>query len=460
MKQQHVRLVRIFLAVALMTPGLGTLAQAQQSAQEEIDAIKKRVQQLEEAQKKTEQATSFLSKFKFSGQLGLRSEYINNEDFTTNKERWRQRFRLRAGFTHNPVDPFQIGVRLSSGDPKFVSTGWETFGSSGGGVGEDPEANTSKVRINLDRVFMKYTAPKYLTVTAGKFEFPFFKPQAVWGSGIFFDDDVQPTGAAETFQVPDVGPFKWVRLTLGQFVLEELQANKGGLRGDGWHGEQISAKLPIASQTDLTGSFGYYEFFQPSKIARGVGGFLSSGKYNNRFTNRAVTAGGSLNCTNNSTTGVSTCAGFLSQFRIIQPNIQLNSQVAGIPILASFDYINNLGANSEPAATGRGKKNNAYLAWISVGSTQNPGDIRAGYGYYYSQADSTLSVFADDDYQFTNVKSHIIDLQYRIWKDVLIQWDNYVQRFEDPSLAFAQGITSPFDNPTKFRSRISMLVNF
>jgi len=97
---------------------------------------------------------------------------------------------------------------------------------------------------------------------------------------------------------------------------------------------------------------------------------------------------------------------------------------------------------------------------VAVGSSANAKGLRLGAGYYYSQADSVLSVYADDDYQFTNVKTFIIDLQYRIWKDVLIQWDTYLQRLEDPSLAFAQGITSPFDNPTKIRSRISMLVNF
>jgi len=450
---------KLMLACLLLLSS-GTWALGQPSVSEELEALKKRIEELEQAQKTPPPQppwAEFFSKFKFAGQLGLRSEYIANEDFDTNKQRWRQRFRLRAGFTYNPVEPLQMGVRLSSGDPKFPSTGWETFGNSGGGIGEDPEANSSKVRINLDRVFLKYTAPKYLTLTAGQFEFPFFKPQAVFGSGIFFDDDVQPTGIAETFQIPDVGPFKWLRLTTGQFVLEEIQT-RGSLRGNGWIGEQLSARLSPAPTTELTFSLGYYEFFQPSKIARGVGGFLSSGKYNNRFTNRAVSATGSLNCTNNSTTGVSTCTGFLSQYRILQPNVQLNFD-PGIPILLTADYANNFGAKSDPT-THTGRKNNAFLAFVAVGSSANAKGLRLGAGYYYSQADSVLSVYADDDYQFTNVKTFIIDLQYRIWKDVLIQWDTYLQRLEDPSLAFAQGITSPFDNPTKIRSRISMLVNF
>lgn len=445
----------------LLSSGTWALGQPSVSKEleEELEALKKRMQEIEQSQKASPPSpgSEFLSKFRFAGQLALRSEYIANENFSTNEERWRQRFRLRAGFTYNPVDPFQIGVRLSSGDPKFPSTGWETFGSSGG-VGEDPEGNSSKVRMNLDRVFMSYTAPQYLTVTAGKFEFPFFKPQAVWGSGIFVDDDVQPAGVAETFQVPDAGPFRWLRLTFGQFVLEEIQT-KGTLRGSGWIGQQVSGKVSLAQQTDLTGGVGYYEFFQPDKIARGVPIFLSSGKYNNRFTNRAVGPGGSLNCTNNSTTGMSTCTGFLSEFRIIQPNLQLTTQLGGIPLLMTVDYVNNLGAKSEPA-TGRGPKNNAFLAFVAVGSSENPRELRVGAGYYYSQADSVLSVYADDDYQFTNIKTFIIDFQYRIWKNVLIQWDTYIQRFEDPTLAFAQGITSPFDNPTKIRSRISTLVNF
>ena len=469
-KRRYGWLVSAVVAIAFVVSWLmGGAAQAQQSAQEEIDAIKKRVGQLEEKQKKA----AWTEKLKFSGQIGLRTEYIANEDFNTDQDRWRQRARLRFQTTYDVNEQFMAGFRLTTGDPKFPSTGWENLG--GGNTGADTtgaENSFSKFRVNFDRMWMTWKPNQTLKFSAGKFELPFFKPQAIWGSGIWFDDDVQPSGIAETINLPVGGALKSLRLTFGQFVLQEFRENISGInRGAGMFGQQISGSLVPTPDVDVKFGLGFYLFDDTKRLARGAGGVstIDSGAYNNHFTNRALTAAGGASCSSGGLGGFTACDKFVSDYHLLNPSLQVDFKGGPYPVTFTVDYVNNLGAESDPL-TKSGKKNNSVLGWLSMGSTKDPGNWRLGYGYYYSQADSALAMFVDDDYQFTNVKSHMIDFQYRIWKDVLLQWDTYIQRFEDSQLAGLQGLSVTgiaagsggpgFDNPTKMRSRISLLVNF
>ena len=468
----------VYGVAALLTLLFGVApVQAQQSAQEEIDAIKKRVGQLEEKQKKAE----WTEKLKFSGQIALRTEFITNENFSkADSERWRERVRVRFQTTYDVNEQFMAGFRLSTGDPRFPSTGWETLGggSSGSGTGaggttpDGFENSSSRFRIGFDRVWMTWKPNQTLKFTAGKFELPFFKPQAVWGSGIWWDDDAQPTGIAETINLPASGALKSLRLTFGQFLFQELRGDLSPARGSGWFGQQLSGSLGAAPNVDANFGLGFYYFANPHRLAQGgTGGMivLDSGLYNSRHTNRVTGVGGvGANTGVNCNAFTTNCGGFVSEYALLNPSLQVDFKGGRYPVTFMADYVNNLGAHSDPV-TQTGRKNNAFLVGAAVGSTKDPGNWRFGYWYYYSQADSALSMFNDDDYQFTNVKSHVIDFQYRIWKGVLLQWDTYVQKFEDSQLANLQGITGPcsaalacreFDDLTKFRSRISMLVNF
>ncbi len=446
------------------------LAQLQIS-KEEIDAIKKRVEDLEKAQKKAE----WTQKLKFSGQLGLRTEFITNENFSkADSERWRERVRLRFQTTYDVNDQFMMGFRLSTGDPRFPSTGWETLGGGSSGSGTSVttdgfENTSSRFRIGFDRAWMTWKPTSALKLNFGKFETPFFKPQAVWGSGIWIDDDFQPTGASQTINLPTGGALKSLRLTFGQFLFQELRGDLSPARGSGWFGGQLSGAAAPMPSVDVTAGLGFYSFANPHRTVQGgTGGMiiLDSGVYQNRRTNRVI---GPTATPGNCNVFTTNCLGLVSEYHLLNLSFQGDIKTGRYPILFTADYINNLGAHSDPV-TKTGRKNNAFLVGLAAGSTKDPGDWRLGYWYYYSQADSALAFMNDDDYQFTNVKSHIIDFQYRIWKGVLLQWDNYFQRFEDSQLANLQGICptgasgagvcNSFDNPLKFRSRISMLVNF
>lgn len=480
-KKKHGWLGAVVVAVAFMAASLmGGTAQAQ-SAQDEIDAIKKRVGQLEEKQKKA----AWTEKLKFSGQLGLRTELISNENFNRGEDRWRERVRIRFQTTYDVNEQFMAGFRLSTGDPRFPTTGWETLGggASTGGPVDGFENSSSRFRVGFDRAWVAWKPNQTFKFTAGKFELPFFKPQAVWGSGIWWDDDLQPTGIAETFNLPTGGSLKSLRLTFGQFLFQELRGDNSPGRGSGWLGGQLSGTAAPTPTVDVSAGLGFYSFMNPHRLAQGgTGGMiiLDSGIYNNRRTNRIVgtraVANSTVTATANCNAFTTDCVGFASEYQLLNPSLQVDFKGGRYPVTFTADYVNNLGASSDPI-TGTGHKNNAFIVGASVGSTKDPGNWRFGYWYYYSQADAALSMFNDDDYQFTNVKSHIIDFQYRIWKGVLLQWDNYLQKFEDSQLANRQGMTvtglaggtnfcsaaggcTGLDDPLKFRSRISILVNF
>jgi hypothetical protein len=477
---RHGWLVSVVVAIAFVFASWGGAAQAQQK--EEIDAIKKRVEDLEKAQKKSEWA----QKLKLSGQLGLRTEFINNENFNTSEERWRQRVRIRLQATYDVNEQFMMGFRLSTGDPRFPTTGWETFGggSSGSGTGAGAttpdgfENSSSRFRVGFDRAWITWKPTSALKLDFGKFGLPFFKPQAVWGSGIWWDDDLQPTGAAQTISLPAGGALKSLKLTLGQFLFQELRGDFDPERGSGWLGSQLSGVVAPTPAVDVSAGLGFYSFLNPHRLAQaGSSGMivLDSGVYNNRRTNRTTHQASvpSPNCFNVFTTS---CQRFVSEYQLLNLSLQGDIKTGRYPILLTADYVNNLGAHNDPRSQ-TGQKNQAFIVGAAMGSTKDPGNWRLGYWYYYSQADSALSMFNDDDYQFTNVKSHIIDFQVRLWKGVLLQWDNYLQKFEDSQLANLQGIPAgtgctrvgaagpqggciSLDDPFKWRSRISVLVNF
>lgn len=133
------------------------------------------------------------------------------DDFS--HDRWRMRYRLRAGMAVTMKDNLELGFRLTSGEPV-------------GNFGGDPisanttfQDNSSKKFVYLDQAYGKWTPIKRdswsLTGTVGKME----NPLAL--SSMVFDDDYTPEGVALQSLI-NLNKSHVLRLNGGFFWLDEI----------------------------------------------------------------------------------------------------------------------------------------------------------------------------------------------------------------------------------------------
>ncbi|HEY5600381.1 MAG TPA: putative porin [Candidatus Manganitrophaceae bacterium] len=364
----------------------------------------------------------------FSGDLRLRSEYISNARFNEGDYRWRQRFRLRFGVTADLTEHTTVGFRLVSGPKNDQPSGNQTFDSE----------NFAKFDFPIDRVFLRYkreTGPALMTLHIGKFGHPFYTL-----SGIVWDDDLQPAGAAEVFNLKGTG----LTVALAQYVIRETDESKG--TGSSLYAEQISWKGDVGA-TALGAGVAYYGFSNPTQIASDAKASSSDFTTNKNF--------GTCNGSN-----PGTCTGELSDFRILNLNAEATLKQLPLPLRLVVEYVNNLGAKeASVGGTSFGKENTAWLAAAYYGKAKEKGDWRVGAGYTQIEADAALANFNSDDYQQTNVNTLFSELRCQLQSKLFAIYDGYYQKRNNFDLAKANGNPAT-DNTTVYRHRLSLIVEF
>ena len=423
-------------------------------------------------------ASDWLQKVRIYGDMGVRAEFQHNVAHLTGEDTYRTRYRLRIFGYVQPNPYWEAGFRISNGDPRYPSTGWETFGQTQSpGEVSGPEAGSGRSGfVTFDRMFVNWTPNRYVKIQTGKQELPFWKPWMVWGSSVWHDDDVQPAGFAEKFNLPSFGPFKNMRLTLGQFALGQASSSRSGISGfqvnglgSSLWGQQISGMVSPRQDLDVAFGVGFFVFDNLNGFAKGIPAAMTAGVYRNRNTNQMFSStpggpGGPFGCTPFAGTSAVTaarpvCDRFLSDYRILNTGIEFNFKTK-IPVRFAIDTAYNFGAaRRRPDAD---KLAFAGLTHVSVGSFREPGEMQFGAGYYWGQADATWAVYADDDYLNTNVNTIMFNWKWKMFREVTLVWDNYIRRWNDSQLAVEQGIV-PGDgsgNATFTSSRLTWVVTF
>src|SRR2546425_364148 len=147
------------------------------SAAAQTDAgLGKKVQNLESGLKK-------IGPFNFSGDFRLRDEPFFGGPSDQSQVRNRERFRLRVNADAKLKDDINGGLTLASGDVNDpISTNQTTN-----------QFYTRKA-IAIDRAFINYNPHvfKPLTLTGGKFAYPWYNTELTW------DKDLNPEGLAQT----------------------------------------------------------------------------------------------------------------------------------------------------------------------------------------------------------------------------------------------------------------------
>ena len=156
----------------------------------------------------------------------FRGRYEQNaadNDAWTDRDRYR--YRARVGVTATLLENFELGLRLSSGNP-VTNPGGTLVGGSPVTANQDMGSLESRDFFWIDAAYAKWTPIKNdewtLSGTIGKMDNPFQLSNMVW------DYDITPEGAALQLS-RKLGDKQEVKLTGAGFVLDEL--NQGNPTG-------------------------------------------------------------------------------------------------------------------------------------------------------------------------------------------------------------------------------------
>jgi len=187
---------------------------------------------------------------------------------TYNNDQERDRFRLRAriGAEVDLGAGFTAGLRIGTGADNSPVTENQTLGGVNSFT-QNQGGDFSKYQVWLDRGFIRYEwggkPEDDFSVTAGRFDNPFFGTSMLWADDLGFDGFV----ARGKYQVADgVTPF----LTAGAFPVYNTDLNFGTgstTAGQGYHSEdkwlyaaQAGTNWKIDKDFNFKGAVAYYDF--------------------------------------------------------------------------------------------------------------------------------------------------------------------------------------------------------
>jgi len=306
------------------------------------------------------------------------------------KDRHRERLRVRLGVNYLPADELLLGFRMVTGDRKDPASPHVTLGDG-----------FDDLEVSLDRAFVRYEPgwAEGVSATAGKFDHPFFR-NPVYGE-LVWDADIQPEGVALRWE-DGVGPLERTSLTLGVYtVLEEASTDDVFILTGEWAG-----RAKLGEKEELSFGIGYASYTDPTPDGSRT---LLAENAGNRLADRD---------------GDGTADDFFSDFGILNPVVAVRSNRLAKPVLVSGELIRN--------ARGRGGEDTGWALGASVGGTQRKGDWRTYYQFQVVEQDAVFSPFAQDDFVLrTNHRSHVFGAGYQITDRVgLHLWGLVSERLE------------------------------
>lgn len=220
--------------------------------------------QTEEAKKAAvadvKKSIDWLNRFTLFGDIRVRQEGFYQDSVAA---RNRQRLRLRFGARVQVSDELEGSFRLVSGDPNEIIANNQTL----------TDVFTRKP-INIDNAYITIRPGKtlglskpFFSIMGGKFSVPFFRPRAVMGSELLFDEDLSPEGLNEEITVlegPEGAVVRSIKLTAGQWAVKEFAAERDAFMV----GEQVQVALAPTPKTQLTFAAADYYFLHSDAIAQ------------------------------------------------------------------------------------------------------------------------------------------------------------------------------------------------
>jgi len=386
-----------------------------------------------------------LGPISLSGDIRLRMEPIFGGPTDQSLDRARARVRARFNAVANLGEQFRAGLTLASGDINDPTTTNQTL-----------TGFYSRKAVALDQAFVEFTpkAFKALSVTGGKFRYPWYNTELTW------DKDLNPEGAAETLAFNLNTPvFKRIALVGFQLPFAEIAGTSTTdkrITQQITYGGQLQTSWQFAPWLKLSAYSGYYDFRGADAVAfalarantknpqtpltgslpLGVGNPVQDSTYTTTATN-IVTVNGTTYPTG--VTAVSN-AQFASKFGLFDniARIDIDTGHPRLPISFIGDYVQNTEACGNlpnifavPANTTtqtfkqtvnapcKSNQRRGYWAEGTIGRLQKKGDWQIGYARIYIEREAVLGNFNYSDIrQGSNVSQHRIASFYQLDQSV------------------------------------------
>ncbi len=215
--------------------------------------------ELANSQKDVEGRLKTLGPFVFSGDVRLRAEPTFGGPRDRSQDRFRERIRLRFNAEAQLNDQLKGGFSFASGDLNNpISTN------------QTANQYTTRKPLAIDRAYATYNPGWFrpLTVTGGKFAYPWFNTELVW------DKDLNPEGAGETLafnvKTPILKKFSIVGFQLPFAENKRTAVNDKSFYNTMVYGEQLQTIWQLGSKIKVSAYASFYDWKYADSIALSV----------------------------------------------------------------------------------------------------------------------------------------------------------------------------------------------
>ncbi len=309
-------------------------------------------------------------------------------------------------------DRIDVTGRLMTGNPKAIVTAdWMSYGDLL--VRETPFVSWMYARIRPN---------PSLTLTAGKFPLPFFRPTQV-----VLDSDLSPEGFAQQIQINNDDESASFGMNFGQFMIN-----------------QVASPVKDLDRTYFLGGQFVARFTQPGRSQTLAAAIYSVSGADSLFAVQNLKSPPLIVAPNSNRPNIYR-DGYLSEFRMINLSGQYTQTVNGRPLTLNADYVFNTGADD---------MRQGITGMVTYGSTGQVGGTRGGVHVFLMQQDATLAPFSNIDYTQTNTKGAGLLFGHHLIEKLTVDIALYTRKYDSP-----ETLISPVAN-NAWRTRLRVMFNF
>jgi hypothetical protein len=367
-----------------------------------------------------------LGPFAFSGDFRLRAEPTFGGPTDHSQDRFRERYRLRFNAEAALNDQLKGGFSLASGDLNNPTS-----------TNQTTNQYDTRTPIAIDRAYATYNPSWFrpLSVTGGKFAYPWFNTELVW------DKDLNPEGAAETLafdvKTPVLKKFSVVGFQLPFAENKRTATTDKSFYNTMVYGEQLQTFWQLGSRVKLSAYASFYDWKYADSVALSAltansaspdDGLLALN--NNGLQNSIATV-----TATNANTGAKTItsAQFASRFAILdslaQFDIRTPSERWPVTFIGDFaqntracENVPNIPAGAVFSAPCDPHARRGYWLEAGVGRTSKKGDWQFSYTRIVIEREAVLGAFNYSEiFPSTNVEIHRPEILYQLFDNVTLQ---------------------------------------
>jgi len=371
--------------------------------------------------------------FVFSGDLRLRAEPTFGGPVDRSQDRFRERIRLRFNAEAQLNDQLKGGFSFASGDLNNpISTNQTT------------NQYTTRKPLAIDRAYATYNPSWFrpLTVTGGKFAYPWFNTELVW------DKDLNPEGAGETLafnvRTPVLKKFSVVGFQLPFAENKRTAANDKSFYNTMVYGEQLQTFWQLGSRIKLSAYASFYDWKYADSIALSVATANNASPVNGLLplNNNGLQNSIATVTVTNAATGAKTItsAQFASKFGILDSLAQFDIQTPyerwPVTLVGDFaqntracENVRNIPVAAVYSAPCDSRARHGYWLEGRVGRADRKGDWQFGYTRIVIEREANIGAFNYSEiFPANNVEIHRSEIMYQLFRNVTLQVNALIGR--------------------------------